>query len=267
MPAAAFPDIISGLLNEFIAVWISVFEIANNEERGNFVKMTGNMLVAKPNIYAGIGQTVALDNDSEYIVKFKAMGAGANKLKLMISPDTESYYKFSNTNAFELTDEWTEYECVVSPENIGEGTQSQVLLMLYNEDSFTGTVFIDDVEVYYYDSEEGAIAELGNQAVQSDFEPIPSIMKDPEYVITDGMLNVSVDAQNVDELEVMVILYKDGDLEKVSTMSKSNIVSDNFEFGVAYDGDWSENKYSAKVLYWKNIRSVEALRDAFSITQ
>jgi len=245
----------------------TVFEIVNSEERGNFVKMTGNMPVAKPNVYAGIGQTVALDNDSDYVIKFKAMGAGANKLKLMVSPDTENYYKFSNTNMFELTDEWAEYECVISPENIGERTQSQVNLILYNEDSFTGTVFIDDVEVYYYDSEYGALYEFENQAVQSDFEPLPSIMKDPVYSIADGMLNVSVDVQNIEELELLVALYKDGKLYKVSSIAKTDIVSDKLETGVAYDGDWSVDKYTAKVLYWKNIKSVEALRNAYDITQ
>lgn len=245
----------------------TVFEIVNNEERGNFVKMTGNMPVAKPNVYAGIGQTIALDNDSAYVIKFKAMGVGANKLKLMVSPDTENYYKFSNTNAFELTDEWTEYECVISPEEIGDGTQSLVNLILYNEDSFTGTVFIDDVEVYYYDYEVGALDEFGNKAVQSDFEPLPSIMKDPVYSIADGMLNVSVDAQNIEELELLVALYKDGKLYKVSSIAKTDIVSDKLETGVAYDGDWSVDKYTAKVLYWKNIKSVEALRNAYDITQ
>lgn len=245
----------------------TVFEIVNNEERGNFVKMTGNMPVAKPNVYAGIGQTIALDNDSDYVIKFKAMGAGANKLKLMISPDTENYYKFSNSNAFAITDEWAEYECVISPENIGEGTQSQVNLILYNEDNFTGTVFIDDVEVYYYDSEEGAIEDLGNQAVQGDFEPIPSVISDPVYSVADGMVNVAVDVQNVEELEVLLVIYKDGDLYKVSSLAKNNIIKDKYEIGASYEGDWAENKYSAKVLYWKNIKSVDSLRDAFVITQ
>ena len=138
-------------------------------------------------------------------------------------------------------------------------------MILYNEDDFTGTVYIDDVEVYYYDSEEGAITELGNQIFQSDFEPVPAVLNNPEYTIENGMVNVSVGVQNVESLEVVVALYKDNVFEKLTSVAKTNIVSDDIEIGLAYDGDWTENKYTAKVFYWKSLKTLEPLRSAFDI--
>lgn len=244
----------------------TVFEIADDGE-GNYVKMTGNMPEARPNVYAGIGQQIALDNDSSYVLKFKAKGEGANTLKLMVSPDTEANYKFSNSTVFNLTDEWAEYECVVSPATITEGTQSQVLLLLYNETGFAGTVCIDDVEVYYYDAEEGALVDLGNKFGQSDFEPLPSVMTDPVYSFENNMLNVSVNVSNIEALEVIVALYKGNEFYKFASLGTDDVISDNYQIGVAYEGDWATNLYNAKVMYWESLSSSKPLRAAFAITE
>lgn len=245
----------------------TVFDIANDEDHGNYVKMTGNMPEVKPNVYAGIGQTIALDNDSSYIIKFKAKSEGADSLKLMISPDSDANYKFSNTTVFNLTDDWAEYSAVIAPETLTSGTQSQVALILYHEIGFVGTVCLDDVEVYYYNAEEGAIYDLGNQVVQSDFEPIPSVMGDPTYSFENGMINVSVNATNVDTLEVIVALYKGNEFYKFGSLGKSDVLSDNIQFGVSYEGDWTTNNYSAKVMYWESLESARPLRGSFVITQ
>ncbi len=243
----------------------TVFEIKNDDTHGNYVKMTGNIPQIQPGVYAGIGQTISLDNDSDYIIKFKAKGEGCDHIKLMVNPESMESYEFSNTTNFEITDEWEEYSYIISPATISEGTQTNVSLMLYNETDFTGTVYIDDVEVYYYDSEEGALTEFGNQMRQSDFEPVPAVLNDPTYTIENGMVNVNVDVENVTDLEFMVALYKDNVFEKVSRVSKTNIVSDTIEIGLAYEGDWTANKYTAKVFYWDSLESLKPLRNAFNI--
>ena len=243
------------------------FSIENDDDHGNYVKMTGNMPEVKPNVYAGIGQVITLDNDSSYILKFKAKSEGADSLKLMVSPDSEASYKFSNTTVFNVTDDWEEYSVVVSPEVVAEGTQSQVMLLLYHEIGFVGSVCIDDYEVYYYDAEEGALFDLGNQAVQSDFEPIPAVMKDPAHWFENGMINISIDAENVGSLEVILALYKGNEFYKFTSLKKTNIISDNYQFGASYEGDWATNQYSAKVMYWESFETAIPLRESFVITQ
>ena len=234
-----------------------------------YAQIKGNMNVCKKDTYAGIEQTVkGLDSKKSYKLKFRAKSDCSSKLHVI----SDIRKTFGNKNAnyiirsVQLTDEWADYEAVFdySADGRSGSFDSRYLIIA---DKIAGSADIDDIELYEVNggSDENLIADGKFDGGENVIFGEPVITKDGKEItsLSPGSINIAVDAENSENMTIVIAVYKDGALCSISFMEKNGAESEKYDTSITIPDE--EGVFTAKVMYWNRLSGVSPLRTAFGI--
>lgn len=250
----------------------SKIEIAS-ENDDNYVKVQGNIPSAPGTTYTGIQYSLT-DLDQYYVYKLKFKVKGENVTKLGVMLESEDLGWTYESDVTEIASDWNTCEVWLDNYNDSNGDIYSADLQIISE-NFAGYFAIDDVELYAYESDFETEVDGVNLIENGVFDIAEPVMADPvltlngvtETTLKQGTMNVAVNVENIDDITLILALYKDNALQYASIMEKTTDGSEEgYETGLLVP-DLSDGVYTAKVMYWKSFDNIEPLRGAFEITE
>lgn len=293
---------VSGEHPNFIA------ELDTNEKYSDkaSVKLSYNHPTEINNLYPNVQQTVTLDRNKEYILKYKMKNAGITKQLVLAQYKAydadgnveHSSWTYLSPEKTELENGWAEYtvelggNVVCSAEGCGykfhdtaEANVQHSALFRWTVNSGTGSIWIDDVGLYESDwgepTGENVIQNGGFDYTYEILNPTYKLVtEDSSSVITDlvsGNIHVTARVKNYMmgadfDSAVIVALYDGAKLVEVSAMEKklqpSSLIIPADEYTATVNVPALENgDYKIKVMYWNSLGAMEALDSADVIAE